>query len=139
MKLKAQEYALLCEALRRYLCFHKDENLLTAWTGLGFETAYRPVLDASLMAWVDDEVPSPHTMGWLRLTEKGAAIVSHWMENGYGKFVGHSPSNYFPPMNLLLTMGLQESEKRRASGASEEPSAERSGADGSSRAVPPPS
>lgn len=78
-KLTAAQRALLLEAMRRYKQFHPGEELAEAWTGLGYYTDYEPVLSAGLMSWV---VPGHGRkyMGWLQLTEAGAAIVQAWLD-----------------------------------------------------------
>ena len=78
IKLTSKRRSLLREALRRYVQFHAGEELTTAWTGLGFRTDYKPVLDAGLMEWVYRW--RPRCMGWLRLTEAGARIVQAWLD-----------------------------------------------------------
>jgi len=77
-KLTSRQGSLLLEAMRRYVQFHSGEELTKAWTGLGYYTKYKPVLDTGLMEWVYDQ-PPPRCMGWLRLTEAGAKIVEVWL------------------------------------------------------------
>jgi len=52
-----------------------------AWTGLGYKTVYRSVVDAGLMRWVRGE-PRDRHVGWLRLTEAGAKIIQQWIDEG---------------------------------------------------------
>lgn len=66
-------HRLIIEAIRRLDKFHSDEDPRMAWSGLGFKSEYKPVLDAGLMEWVSP--PSPRCMGWLRLTAKGLVEV----------------------------------------------------------------
>lgn len=81
-KLTNMQKAILLEALRRYTKFHQNpkELLNQAWTGLGTRTDYRPVLDAGLMTFVEE--PYPRCSQWLRLTDKGTAIVQKWLDAG---------------------------------------------------------
>lgn len=90
----------LKEALRRYTRFHRGEDLLTAWTGLGTKTTYKEALEKGFMAWVHGE-PYPRTANWLRLTSKGARIVQRWLDQGYTHSnieSGHKPDN--PPVTV---------------------------------------
>lgn len=81
VKLTSRQRALLLEAMRRYTQFHPDEELTEAWTGLGYPSHYRPVLKAGLMTWVYGEPKGSRAhVGWLRLTEAGAAIVQAWLD-----------------------------------------------------------
>jgi hypothetical protein len=67
---------LMAEALRRSrMPAEKHKPLLQRWVGLGTEAAYRPALRAGLLRWVGSETPRPRIMGWLQLTEKGAAFL----------------------------------------------------------------
>ncbi len=72
-RLKAQERQCLIEAHRRLVNFHRGENPLTAWSGLGHRTDYKQVLESDLMRWMDDKGPPARCMGWLILTTKGLA------------------------------------------------------------------
>lgn len=92
-KLTAQQRRLLTEALRRWQQFnHTGGNTLTtAWTGLGYASDYKPVVDAGLMEFIGKY--EKRCMGWLRLTEAGAAIVQQWIDEGK---VAPSGPNYEP-------------------------------------------
>jgi len=72
-KLPAKQAWCLNEAIRRYNLFHKGDNPLKAWTGLGYKTDYKPVVDAGLMEFDGDYYP--RCIGWLVLTQKGLDIV----------------------------------------------------------------
>ena len=78
-KLTSRQRSRLLEAKHRYTLFRPEEELMEAWTGLGYRTDYKPVLSAGLMEWVFQE-PQFRCMGWLRLTETGAAIVQEWLD-----------------------------------------------------------
>ena len=80
-KLTYRRETLLQEALRRYVQFraYAGEELTDAWTGLGYRTDYKPVLDAGLMEWALRK-PAFRCLGWLRLTEAGAKIVQAWLD-----------------------------------------------------------
>ena len=104
-KLTAEQRCLLLEALWRYrlhypiISFEKmwttaeyrdasealDDatyiSLVLAWTGLGYKTTYRSVVDAGLMRWVRGE-PHDRHIGWLCLTEAGAKIIQQWIDEG---------------------------------------------------------
>lgn len=73
----------LHESLRRYTRFHSDKPLTdpSAWTGLGFKSDYRAAINAGLMQFIHPY--RPRCMGWLKLTDKGAAIVQVWLDQGY--------------------------------------------------------
>ena len=79
-QLGKNQYLLLREALRRYTRFHRDEPLLSAWTGLGSATEYAPVVDSSYMELATQ--PNPRYQTWWRLTERGANIVLAWLITG---------------------------------------------------------
>lgn len=88
--LKAREYRLMQEALRRYTMGGRIEQLggdaLTeAWTGLGTAAEYRPAVEAGLMEIVPGHggPPAPRVLGWWRLTSKGAKIVQAWLDAGW--------------------------------------------------------
>ena len=82
MTLGKNQQWLLKEALRRYTRFHQGEPLTSAhtWTGLGSETQYAPVADAGYMEIATTRNPGYST--WWKLTEKGAAIVQQWLDEG---------------------------------------------------------
>lgn len=78
------QHLLMMEALRRFLKFNNQKlPLITAWTGLGYASHYKPVIDAGWMTWISGRIPSRRCMGWLRLTEEGAKIVQQWIDAGY--------------------------------------------------------
>jgi len=64
---------LLNEAIRRWLLFGDGKSLETSWTGLGYPSEYKPVIEAGLMEWI--RPPKKRCMGWLRLTSKGTEVV----------------------------------------------------------------
>jgi hypothetical protein len=101
IKLKSSEYYCLCEALRRYLKFHKQENINTAWVGLGHSIDYKQVIKNGYMKFVT--IPAPHCMGWLYLTPLGVKILTYWMEQGYIEiaWIGDGWSGWEYPCNLL--------------------------------------
>ena len=74
-----KQRSLLLEAKRRYTLFYPEEELMEAWTGLGYRSDYKPALEAGLMEWALHE-PAFRCMGWLRLTESGAKIVQAWLD-----------------------------------------------------------
>ncbi len=80
-RLPYRVHRLLCEALRRYTRFHPGEDMEMAWTGLGFASEYKPVVDAGLMRFAHHY--QPRCNGWLIMTEGGAAIVKVWISQGY--------------------------------------------------------
>src|SRR5512133_941492 len=80
-KITKRQTALLFEAYRRndmiesgHDAVEQRKPLVGRWLGLGTEPAYRPVLDAGLMTWACG-VPAKRCMGWLKLTDKGAATM----------------------------------------------------------------
>ena len=77
-ELNWKQQVLLEEALRRYWLFHPDEQLDEAWTGLGYKSDYKPVVDAGLMAPIGPDVP--RGLRWFKLTQAGAAIVQRWVD-----------------------------------------------------------
>lgn len=74
---------LMLEAYRRWVVLGHNEQkpLRERWLGLGTESNYRPVLTAGLMQWVEEK-PTPRTMGWLKLTEKGEDIIRRFAAAG---------------------------------------------------------
>lgn len=81
-KLGRRQKAILLEAARRWLRSAdrgRKQALTSEWTGLGSATTYASVLSAGFMIQVE---PHPGTTTWWRLTDKGAAIVQHWIDNG---------------------------------------------------------
>ena len=83
-KLSTNQHYLLCEALRRYTRFNLLDlkyPLDKAWTGLGSYTTYKPALNANLMTYIHE--PNPRCIQWWKLTEKGAAIVQNWLDEGF--------------------------------------------------------
>ncbi len=83
-KLTFRQRELLTEALRRWQNFGPPhtggDTLTTAWTGLGYASQYKPVVDAGLMEFIGKY--EKRCLGWLRLTEAGAAIVQQWIDDG---------------------------------------------------------
>lgn len=79
--LTSRQHVLLYEALRRFLNFHPDEDLLHAWTGLGVPSTYKPAVDAGLMEVVHPPT-EPRIIAWWRLTPRGAAVVAEWVSAG---------------------------------------------------------
>lgn len=76
--MKAAIKRLLFEAYRRLQMQDSCEQakpLLKKWVGLGTEAAYRPALNEGLFRFHDDRKPYKRCMGWLCLTEKGAALL----------------------------------------------------------------
>jgi len=89
IRLGCRQLNLLLEALRRFTRFVDSEGrrtggdeLTRAWTGLGSASAYAPVVNAGLMTVATS--PNPRYSTWWRLTEKGAKVVQHWIDSGYG-------------------------------------------------------
>lgn len=83
-KLLSKQHTLLCEALRRHTRFNLRDlkkPLNEAWTGLGTYTDYKPAIVADLMTYVHK--PNPRCDQWWKLTDKGAAIVQQWLDQGY--------------------------------------------------------
>lgn len=76
--MKASVRRILEEAIRRWLSFGANKSLETAWTGLGYESEYRPAIEAGLMQWVDKK-PVPRQMLWLKLTPAGVEAVRGMM------------------------------------------------------------
>ncbi len=77
--------ALLREAMRRWNLRREfnepiGQTLLTAWTGLGSATHYKPVFDAGLMEPVHG--PNKGNSIWWKLTKKGvlAIVMLGWTE-----------------------------------------------------------
>lgn len=70
----------LTEAARRYTRFHRGKLLTEALVGLGTASDYRTALRGGYMALVYGR--TPYCIGWLRLTDKGAAIVQRWLDEG---------------------------------------------------------
>jgi hypothetical protein len=87
-------YYALCEALRRYTRFHPHEELVQAWTGLGYVTEYKSAIDSGHMEFV--RTPMYRCLGWLHLTEKGAKVVREWLDAGYD--YTSIESEVYPPM-----------------------------------------
>ena len=83
-RLGAAQHRLLVEAVRRWICFGKRDgcSLLTAWTGLGTWAVYRPVVNDGLMECVHALHKRPRHPQWWNLTERGVAIVQHWLDKG---------------------------------------------------------
>jgi len=50
------------------------QTLTTAWTGLGTKTDYKGALEHGIMEWATT-APAPRCIRWLRLTDKGAAML----------------------------------------------------------------
>jgi hypothetical protein len=85
-RLGSRQESLLGEAARRWMMGERrdrrlgGDTLTTAWTGLGTLTDYRTMTCAGLMR--------PATSAdkgcacWWRLTDKGAAIVQSWIDEG---------------------------------------------------------
>lgn len=89
------QYGPMVEALRRWTRFGTDQgNPRAGWTGLGFETEYKPAVTAGLM--VRDGYYPPRCMGWYNVTDKGAAILRQWRAQGYE--YEKVESNNLPPM-----------------------------------------
>jgi hypothetical protein len=63
----------LLEAKRRYETFHADEDILKAWTGLGYPSEYKVALSEGYMIPVSSNTPK--VLNWYRLTEKGAKAI----------------------------------------------------------------
>jgi hypothetical protein len=89
-KLNKATYSVLCEALRRFQCFHVEgdrnkkwnlADLQSAWTGLGYASEYRPAIAGGYMTAAGKY--APRCQGWFKLTEKGAKIVLQWHKDGY--------------------------------------------------------
>ena len=73
-----KNYWVLREAIRRN---DKEKNsperrnpLLKRWLGLGFKSEYQSAVDEGLMVWSSTPYKK-RCMGWLTLTEKGAAEI----------------------------------------------------------------
>ena len=79
-RLGTRQEAILREACRRYLRFHRGSPLTKVWTGLGTATEYAPAVKGGYMARIHD--PNRRYLCWWRLTEKGAAIVQEWIDSG---------------------------------------------------------
>lgn len=77
-KLNWKQQVLLEEALRRYWLFAEGKSLTEAWTGLGYKSDYKPVVDAGLMAPIGRDLPG--CLRWFRLTKEGAAVVQQWID-----------------------------------------------------------
>lgn len=87
--IKRESYICLCDALRRADIYYQLEgiqslrdNLTTFWAGLGFKTGYQQAIDEGYFEWIG-KPPVPRTMGWLHLTDKGAAVIREWWNDGY--------------------------------------------------------
>ena len=104
--LGTNQHRLLVEALRRFELFAviRDgrnwtlEDLQLAWTGLGTETDYKPV---SKVFMKPATTGAPRCNLWWCLTEKGARIVLHWHEKGYGCH-GSCVINKWPPSSGVI-------------------------------------
>jgi len=75
----------LLEAYRRNLMhgnndFNRHKPLGDRWLGLGMEPEYRQTISEGYMKWIT--IPSPRTMGWLRLTPHGEAVIKMFGEKG---------------------------------------------------------
>jgi len=57
------------------------KSLTEAWTGLEYASYAKAVTDAGLMVFIGKY--APRSLGWMRLTDKGAAIVQKWLDAGY--------------------------------------------------------
>lgn len=72
-------FFMLTEAARRYKCHNTQGKSITeAWTGLAYATDAKGALSNGYMRWVSK--PHPRCLGWLQLTDKGAAIVQGWID-----------------------------------------------------------
>lgn len=93
IKLRAAQHSLLLEALRRRQLHEGKTDPLKPleqdWTGLGFPSEYKPVVEAGLMEGVHGE--TARVMNWYRLTAKGALIVQKWLDEGYDFDEGRWP------------------------------------------------
>lgn len=78
----SRQHSILVEALCQFTRFNDlNKKLDECWTGLGSASAYRPVLDAGLMAAAAGF--NPGASAWWKLTPAGAAIVQGWLNAGY--------------------------------------------------------
>lgn len=77
-KLNWKQQVLLEEALRRYWLFADGKPLDQAWTGLGYKSDYKSVVNAGLMAPIGPDVP--RGLRWFKLTQAGAALVQQWID-----------------------------------------------------------
>ncbi len=72
-KLGIRQESILFEAARRLETFHKGEDPLKAWTGLGMPSEYKTAVTAGFMAPTSREVPK--CVQWYVLTAKGLAAI----------------------------------------------------------------
>jgi len=102
IKLNAGQHKMLCEALRRYTRFHKDESLTSARTGLTYATYAKPVTDChpQLMRFGNYQ---KRCLGWLTLTEHGAKIVQVWLDEG--RTYEDIESGWIPPRIVTIPNG----------------------------------
>jgi hypothetical protein len=100
MKIKLNKglYYMLMEALRRYKKFnYGNESMTTAWTGLAYPSHAKSTVESGYMRFLNHRQIS-RCRDWLILTEKGAKIVSKWMEDGYTK-LKFIPDDWEYPVN----------------------------------------
>lgn len=82
-RLGRRQHGLLVLAVCRYTQFGNGEPLHEAQTGLGTMTEYKPVLQAGYMERADTYKECRGALRLFRLTDKGAAIVQQWLNQGY--------------------------------------------------------
>ncbi len=79
-QLGIKQAILLLEATRRYDRFHRGEDILATWTGLGYISEYQTVINGGYM------MSATHSYSrckrWFRLTEKGASVVKKLLYYG---------------------------------------------------------
>ena len=86
MRLKSDEHRCLIMALIRCKAYYDGKPLTEAWAGLGTLTEYKQAYESGYMHPLDGDI-TPRIVHWWLLTEKGAAIVRKWLDEGYGKSV----------------------------------------------------
>lgn len=75
--MKVKTFDCLTEALRRHFLnsdLNRRKVITEQWLGLGTEADYRPAIQEGYMTWISGQ-PAPRIMGWLKVTEKGAAVL----------------------------------------------------------------
>jgi len=72
----------LKDAHWKHKLFLPEKNLGDARIGFGNRTMFKHCIDGGYMEWWNGE-PAPRKKAWVKLTEKGATIVQHWIDMKY--------------------------------------------------------
>ena len=86
MRLKNDEYNCLVMAMIRCKAYYDGKPLTEALAGLGSPSEYKQAYDDGYLVPAYGHI-TPRVANWWKLTEKGAAVVGKWLEEGYGRNV----------------------------------------------------